>query len=104
VFDPIELAWAGGLFDGEGSIGINKTRYTPKLRLQMAMTDADAVERFQRAVGGSMSGPYIQTEGRKPIWHWTLTGKKAWPVLHALMPYLCERRRSRALEVVDAVL
>ena len=60
-----ELAWAAGLFDGEGNVGVfkaydRKTFEAKRIMLSMAQTDPQVLERFQRAVFGlgSINGPY----------------------------------------------
>lgn len=88
-----EMAWAGGLFDGEGSIQENG-------RLKLAMTDRDSVERFARAVqigtvkerkrGGS--GP----RARLTMWEWGVASfHDRMRVMHMLLPWLSERRRNK---------
>jgi predicted XRE-type DNA-binding protein len=93
------LAWAAGLFEGEGTI-------TPKHgkgmdhRYQAAviMTDEDVVRRFGVAVKiGKVYGPYQPTNPRaKPIWRWTTTKNSEVEELYALIgERLGERRRTR---------
>ncbi len=50
-----EIAWAAGLFEGEGCI--TKNGNSPALRLNS--TDEETVIRFQRIIGaGAVYGPY----------------------------------------------
>jgi len=49
-----ELAWAAGLFDGEGTIGVRKNGTTEAYRrigASVGMTERFVVERFAKAVG-----------------------------------------------------
>ena len=103
-------AWAAGLFEGEGSIYINKTPgrlrkdgsrpvyYYPVLAV--AMSDEDVIRKFHRIVGlGVVNGPYELREGNKPMWYWRAQGKQAYQVMKWMLPYLCSRRTNRWLEV-----
>ena len=104
--NPIDMAWAGGLFDGEGYITVHKAKRPKKthkyVNLGLRMTDRDAVERFNAVFPGNL-GSYPGREHEKLVHRWTLSGKKALPVLQALLPYLCQRRRERAAEVLEEV-
>lgn len=74
-----EIAWAAGLFEGEGSISpSNRKRGLGKgIRLQINMTDLDVLERFRDVVGCGYiykSAPPDSckaTRGqRKQMWKW----------------------------------
>lgn len=72
------LAWAAGLFEGEGSIqtrGVRpgKTGKACHTSLHLTTTDEDVAQMFAAAVGcGKVYGPYRQSGNRKPHWRWTL--------------------------------
>jgi hypothetical protein len=97
-----DIAWAAGLFEGEGSIGVypvprrvNSIRTT----LSMCMVDYDVLERFHSIVGaGSLLGPYEgQREGYQIKWIWqTMNARDCLFVLGQLYPYLCSRRKEKA--------
>lgn len=89
------LAWAAGLFEGEGSITRRHLRHT---NLVLAMTDEDVVRRFHEIIGhGKVYGPYVNHSGVKPQWRWACTGaKNCIAVLAALWCFLGERRKQRA--------
>lgn len=57
VVDREELAWAAGLFDGEGWVGpINKRR---EIGIRVGQVDRRVLDRFAAAVGvGTIYGPY----------------------------------------------
>jgi len=64
-----EIAWAAGLFEGEGSI----TQSGGILHLRLKMTDESVVRRFEEAVRyGEVYGPYDYQYSdriiRKPFW------------------------------------
>lgn len=104
------LAWAAGLFEGEGSISPHKAQNVPHgkrwtyVRLAIGTTDEDVLLRFfEIAQCGSLCGPYQYIEGRKPHWQWSVTGVKADRLLDELLPFLGERRQARAAEVRSLV-
>lgn len=88
------LAWAGGLFEGEGSITI-----TPGCAvMRISMTDKDVLERFRGIVGtGQLYGPKpVRMAHHKPQWEWYLgVGYEVQALLTALWPFLGERRKAR---------
>jgi LAGLIDADG-like domain len=61
-----ELAWAAGLFDGEGTIGLNQRH----ISMSMAQVNPEVLLRFQAAVGGlgHVYGPYQRQEKTHSQW------------------------------------
>jgi hypothetical protein len=54
-----EIAWAAGLFEGEGSI----THVYGRTQLRIHMTDFEVLERFLEIIGaGRIYGPYSRKE------------------------------------------
>jgi hypothetical protein len=98
-----ELAWAGGLFEGEGTIfAATRGRH---LSLAMNMTDLDVIERFRDAVDlGKVYGPYENRSSsddspRKRFYGWRIPATDCPEALRLLWPWLGERRRARATEL-----
>lgn len=89
------LAWAAGLFEGEGCI---TRRHKTQTNLVMTMTDEDVVRRFHEVIGhGRVYGPYKTKTGVKLQWRWACTGSKhCIAVLAALWCFLGSRRKGRA--------
>jgi hypothetical protein len=92
-----EIAWAAGLFDGEGSI----THRDRDLQTSLKDTDVELVTRFDAIVGrGRVYGPYEHSgrDGfvRKPYWMWTAQGDAAHEVVEILAPWLSRRRLEQA--------
>lgn len=108
--DDPAVAWAAGVFEGEGYIG-NQTSYGVYFltRLKVTMTDEDVVRRFASVVGvGTVRGPrWIKKGGVadprcKPYWYWELTGnERCAEVLTVFLPWLGARRSAKALEVIE---
>jgi hypothetical protein len=95
--EDIDIAWATGVFEGEGCItacGDTGKSKTPELHVDMC--DEDVLRRFAAIFGGNVTGPTYR-EGCTPIYHWRLSGiKPAQAALRLMWPYLGERRRARA--------
>lgn len=92
-----EIAWAAGLFEGEGTVALVRGK-PPKqwvnLRMQVWSTDLDVLEKFQRIVGGKIYGPYAPKGlGTKPIWTWLLQSvEECKSVARSFLPWLGSRR------------
>ena len=103
AWDGVEMAWAAGLFEGEGSIHWTGKREghgnTYRLVLQMAMTDKEPLDRFASIIGiGNVAGPYIRDERHSPSWAWTISGRRAEAVAERLIPLLGARRHEQYLQ------
>lgn len=89
-----DLAWAAGLFEGEGTV----TRSDGVPRLALKMIDFDIVRHFGEVVGFGRTfgpyGPYKQDDGhkRQPFLVWIATGDGGLAVAELLRPWLGQRR------------
>lgn len=112
--NEVEIAWAAGLFEGEGSATCykgNKGQKRLYLRLFLDMTDRDVVEKFWRIVDlGSFvgpMGPYGKElkENRKPKWRWYATGNVARSLVEntGFFSHLCSRRQLRIKEILAEI-
>lgn len=92
----LELAYAAGYFDGEGSVHIvadsrgDGRRY---LRVGVASTDREVIEWFHSHFGGTFSvrqpGP---EKNHKVSYWWATSGKVAVAFLEAIYPYLRQKK------------
>src|SRR5260221_10051361 len=89
--DPIELAWAAGFFDGEGSTFARSERARPGYRrfvMSVPQSGADrppeVLVRFQRAVALGVIGPR-DIDG---IYRWRASGSDAHKATLLLWPNL----------------
>lgn len=101
-----ELAWAAGLFEGEGCILADEKapRGRPRVRLYLSSTDLDVVKRFQRILGVGSIRPHSRPEPQyKDLWAWQISGKAVEAPLRALLPWLAERRTARALAALKLI-
>jgi hypothetical protein len=100
-----DLAWAAGLFEGEGCFTLNKGstgRVTP--RASVTSTDLDVLERFQQTIGFGLlrAKRHKDMPSRyKDKWEWAASGHELVQALMAMLwPGLSKRRRERAVEVL----
>jgi hypothetical protein len=102
VANAEEVAWAAGLFEGEGCITFMPRGEHADVQLALVMTDEDVVLRFEEVVDrGRVYGPYNPLSHglrRKSYWRWMATGDAAHDVLDLLAPWLSPRRVSQALQ------
>lgn len=93
--DPIIIAWAAGLFDGEGYIYV-----TDKVvKVTIEMTDLDLLERMQQYFGGSVYQQKQRQAHWKTSWRWYIHDTdKAQEFLKKIYFLLCHRRQAKADE------
>lgn len=93
----IEIAWAAGFFDGEGSTCI--TAKGASVRMSLPQAEPTNPERFIKALGvGSVSGP-----SKRGHWTASINGKEALVALGKLWPYLGEPKKLQATLVLNEV-
>lgn len=86
------LAWAAGLYEGEGSALRHAVSDKPVIRL--ATVDRDVADRFAAVFGLKMYGPYGPYSGnRQPYYQVDGYGDKARRALLFLYPALGVRRQ-----------
>jgi hypothetical protein len=97
-----ELAWAAGLIDGEGCIGIFEDSNYLKayLRLSLNMTHQETVKRFHKLFGaGTVRLATKQNSNWRQQLSYKASGKDALFVIKELLPYLFTKRESALLAV-----
>lgn len=105
--DTKSLAWAAGLFEGEGSIDVRQRKPTHKkvITATVASTDEDVIDRLLAIFRvGAKSGPYRhRNPAHKPYWVWRVSAQSdVAAVLMTLYPLLGDRRQARAREAILA--
>jgi hypothetical protein len=100
VITGLDIAWAAGLFEGEGTVckhGGPGRQYGVAARV--SMTDRDVLESFQAVVGmGTVRSKTANAwpATRKPVFEWYVTKRAEVEALAVLLgPYLHERRRAQ---------
>ena len=94
----VDVAWAAGLFEGEGCI---HNRGSHSIAVSISMTDLDVLEKLSGIYGGKVTPLKVREEHWKPSWIWYLYGMNAKNFLEDVMPYLGSRRKARADEAID---
>lgn len=91
---PEQVAWAAGLFEGEGCI---TARGKTSGELVIGMTDLDVLERFQAIMGvGGITVEYRQPP-HQDCYRWSVcNAADSTFVLGLLLPWLSSRRRAAA--------
>jgi hypothetical protein len=94
----INLAWAAGFYDGEGSASVLLYRRTWRgrnhdhrlIQCQVGQIDREVLDKFRDAVGvGRIGGPYGRGPRRSPMFYWRVSSmREARRVYELLKPYL----------------
>ena len=98
--NPIDAAFAAGLFDGEGSVEYTKRKQHKKgrkkaynfmcIRCEMSMTDQGVMEWFHETVGlGTLNKREAKKSwtGKKPQWRWRCSFRDALKFAKLMWPY-----------------
>lgn len=86
----LELAWAAGLFEGEGTVRINK----PSLRnwgavvVSVVNTDRQIVDWFQVRWPGYMKSATGLRARQRPAWVWVIAATQAIAFLKQIEPFV----------------
>lgn len=99
--EKVELAWAAGFFDGEGSVGCYKSRRSSSrqyyvLQASVGQLEKSTLDRFCAAVGvGRVSLRALTKKSNllsnKPLWYWRAYGyAKIFSLFNTLSPFLSE--------------
>ena len=94
-----DVAWAAGIYEGEGSISRNRNG---GITAKLSQRDGWLPRRMLELFGGAAKeygpyGPYAAgfTRQAQTIWQWNLCGPRAWGFLLTIYAYLSPRRRSQ---------
>lgn len=110
--DPLELAWAAGFFDGEGTAyaranrrGHRHLRLTVKQARHPSEVGMPSVlERFRAALQlGAIGGPYADPGNRRPTYQWYAISSEALAAAAALWPYLSAVKRDQLAAAIHGL-
>jgi hypothetical protein len=94
---PIELAFAAGIMEGEGSVRINALTKRNKGHLAVSVTNTN--KEILNWMNDRWPGYFMSASVReecKPAWVWAIAANKALSFLDAIAPYvLTERMKER---------
>ena len=97
--DPVVLAYAAGILDGEGSISIvhsSPTSYS--LNVTVANTYRPLIEWLVHHFGGTFTR-YPATDKWRERFYWRLHGPNAATLLEAILPFMVIKRQQATLAV-----
>ena len=93
-----EIAWAAGLFDGEGCVTISRSNparsRSPdhQLRVTLGMCHEATIAKMKQMFGGSMSMRRSKAKGWRDHWVWCLASYPAANFLGSIYPYLITKK------------
>jgi hypothetical protein len=95
---PTQIAWAAGLFEGEGSFFMDGKQPV----MEIGMTDLDVIQRFADLTDAG----WIRTKERPGHWktifiHRVKGRHKVTKLIETFLPYLGNRRAHKALDILD---
>lgn len=88
-----ELAYAAGLFDGEGHIvfqGKDAGGHRRSLQVSIINTDEIMLNWLLEHFGGALISQKV-TGNRKPCWHWRLRTDESLAFLYDILPYVVSK-------------
>lgn len=96
-----ENAWAAGLFEGEGWLGLSRVGGGAYPFVALSMIDEDVVRRFHRAMGvGTVIQEKARGRARQPAWRWKAANRPDFATAVSLLePWLSPRRLAQLEEV-----
>jgi hypothetical protein len=98
-----DLAWAAGLFEGEGSFIVKKAGRGRTLSARILMTDLDVLQKFQSVVQmGKIDGPYNREGSPKPQWVWRVEKFELCQAVAAMLWTWLHARRRQAIRLALA--
>jgi hypothetical protein len=102
MVDIKELAYAAGLFDGEGSISLvrHHDNRTHSPQVSIASTDYEVVNWFQKRFGGSIVTKQPRMSNHSVSYDWRLTDRRALTCLELVRPYLVIERKIRRIDLL----
>lgn len=96
--NKLDLAWAGGLFEGEGSVF---TVGKQCAGISLTMTDEDVVRKFSRVIGFGVIRPRKHKPNHKKPWEWRTTSfEHVQATIAMLWCFLGQRRKQKAKEIL----
>ena len=101
-----DLAWAAGVFDGEGCVLLAKhttgNRKTESwlLRADVANTDPKMLVKLRAIFGGTIVKKKLR-DRYMPQWRWIVYGPNAASVLTAMLPYLITKKEQAEVALLS---
>ena len=103
ITDKATIAWATGLFEGEGffTVSIDADTNWRHVSVEIGMTDKDVIDRFHTVFGFGDRYEVQRPAPRKRMYVWkTGSFEQVQAVMAALWAGLCSRRRAKIRKVL----
>jgi hypothetical protein len=91
---PIDIAWAAGIFEGEGSCnagGHDKKSFSAVV----SQKDPELLYRLRDLFGGGIHQYNVGDQNRFEVFHWTCCGDRGRVFLASIYPFLTARRKAQ---------
>lgn len=85
----VDLAWAAGFLEGEGSFGINGG----SARVTAAQVQKEPLDRMHRLFGGHLWLKQPNGVGNQPIWVWYVNSRRSAAVMMTLYSFMSPKRK-----------
>ena len=99
----LELAWAAGFFDGEGSTSLLKAQRDKYsyIRMSVSQKNPDCLHRFKNAVGKGK----IYKSNTRDVHSWDCyKHDEVLEVLNKLWPFLSEQKKEQAIKRFSEII
>ena len=96
MISTFDLGWIAGLLEGEGFFGLTQGKY---LRIQVAMTDTDVIERLRLVLGFGYLDKTRRLPSGKIAYYWIVANQsQAAGLMMTLLPLMGQRRSEKIRE------
>jgi hypothetical protein len=97
-----ELAYAAGLFDGEGSISLVRSKHTRthSPQVSIASNDHEVLDWCRERFGGSIVTKQPRLPTHSISYDWRLTDRRALAFLELIRPYMIMERKIRRVDLL----
>ena len=106
--EDVEIAYAAGIIDGEGTITLGREKATSPYRhliVSVSSTTIDILRFLQTHYSGSISTHKTYAEHHLQSWSWKVQNRGALKLCSEVLPYLLEpEKKRRALLCVSRYL
>ncbi len=100
--DQIEIAYAAGLFDGEGSVSLvcHRSNRSHSPQVAVASNDREVLAWLQKRWGGSIVTKQPRKVTHSVSYDWRLTDRRALAFLRLIRPFLVIKRKVRRIDLL----
>jgi hypothetical protein len=102
VLTPIELAWAAGLFEGEGTVTITNSGYKNYTRalVSVTSTDFEIIDFFQSRWPAGVHDIKPKSPNHRPARTWFIDCSRVGYFVQQLLPFIRTRRVREKMELL----